>query len=795
MNRRVLQILSEQNAVDGREPRNPRNGNGVAGTEYERGSADPQGRVLDVNGHSASERAAYYSYGASAGYEVPEETGLSQYWRALKWRKGLISMVALAGAAAGVLITMVEPRTYQAQVSLEVQDINQDFPNIKAQSFQTYNAMGDINTQIRLMQSETLIQLTRDQLLKDGPPIQQITNYSAIPWRRLLHLKEPDLLVPRKTLVYAAADSVKVRVATQTRVMDVTVESLDPQLAARFANTLANNFIDQNIEARWKMSERTSEWLSRQLESTRLKLEQSEANLVSYAHKKGLVFTGDDTRGTNISDDRLRQIQQSLALARADLAAKQSRLEVARSSPPEGLPDVLNDAGLRQDQAKVTDLKREIADLTALYTADYPKVKRLQAQLSSVESAVTAERSVILDRIKNEYDETVRRERLIANDYADAIRTLSGESDKNVEYNILKREVDSNRQLFDAISQRVKEASVASALRASNIRIMDEAVPPLRPYRPKPAVNAAMGLLAGMMFGLVWAVLRERSDRSFRGPGQTQSVLNVPELGHIPKEKRRYVKGPYDAGEATGLTLTSSAPQANGSPAAQCPELVTLHRKSSMMAEAFRVVLPHMVFQGDRANAPRVIVLTSATPAEGKTTVACNLAIALAEIGKKVLLIDADLRRPHLHQLFEVDNEIGLSDILQSGRLDEDTLETSIKSTASGSLFLLPSGPPISNVGKSLFVEHLPELFARLKQSFDVVLIDAPPILQLPDAPVLGRAADGVVLVVRAGQTSRETTLAAYNSVSVHCNVLGTILNHWDPKRSQNGYNTTYFGR
>jgi capsular exopolysaccharide synthesis family protein len=202
-----------------------------------------------------------------------------------------------------------------------------------------------------------------------------------------------------------------------------------------------------------------------------------------------------------------------------------------------------------------------------------------------------------------------------------------------------------------------------------------------------------------------------------------------------------------------------------------------------------------MIFQSDRANVPRVIVFTSATPAEGKTTVACNLAIALAEIGKKVLLIDADLRRPHLHQLFEVDNEVGLSNILQDDRLDEEKLEASIKSTGSAELFLLPSGPPIGNVGKHLFVEHLPGLFARLKQSFDVVLIDAPPILQLPDAPVLGRAADGVILVVRAGQTTRETTLAAYNSLSVHCHVLGTILNHWDPKRSQNGYSTTYFDR
>ena len=797
MNRRVLQILSERGAVEERRHSSPRNGTEASGIEYDtrpRGTIDSAGRVVDLNSYTALDRPSY-GYGASGGYDVPAESGLGHYWRILNWRKGLICLVAFAGAAAGILITMIEPKTYQATVSLEVQDVNQDFPNIKTQNYSTYNALSDINTQIRLIQSGSLIQRTQDKLLAEGPPVEQITNYSPVPWRRLLHLKEPELSVPKKALLIAAANSVRVRVATQTRVMDVTVDSLDPKLAAHFANTLANDFIDQNIEARWKMSERTSQWLARQLEASRHKLEQSEANLVSYAHKAGLVFTGDDTRATNVSDDRLRQIQQSLALARADLAAKQSKLDVAKTNPAGGLPDVLSDPNLRAEQAKVIDLKREIADLTALYTADYPKVKRLEAQLKTVESEVAVEKSAILDKIRNEYDEAVRRERLIADDYAKEIKTLSGENEKTVEYTILKREVDSNRQLFDAISQKVKESSVSAALRASNIRIVDEADPPIHAYKPKPLVSAVMGLLAGLICGVLLAVVRERSDRSFRGPGQTQLLLNVPELGHIPKEKRKYVKGPYDVGEANGLALTAAATASNGSPAVQCPELVSLHRKSSMMAEAFRVVLPHMIFQSDRANVPRVIVFTSATPAEGKTTVACNLAIALAEIGKKVLLIDADLRRPHLHQLFEVDNEVGLSNILQDDRLDEEKLEASIKSTGSTELFLLPSGPPIGNVGKHLFVEHLPGLFARLKQSFEVVLIDAPPILQLPDAPVLGRAADGVILVVRAGQTTRETTLAAYNSLSVHCHVLGTILNHWDPKRSQNGYSTTYFDR
>lgn len=763
-------------------------------------------REYAANGHSAVQpqwthscpvvERPTYGFGNPAEIECAAQSGLIAYWRILNWRKGSILLISFAGALAGLLMTMTQPRTYQAQASVEVQDINQDFPNIRSQGIQTYSAMSDINTQIRLLQSASLVQRTREKVSAEVPPVQQIANYSGLPWRRWLHLAEPAVQVSRTTLLNAAAESIKVRVATQTRVIDISVDSVDPLLAAKFANVLANEFIDQNVEARWRMSERTNEWLGRQLETTRLKLEQSEAGLVAYAHNSGLVFTGGENRGsTNVSEDKLRQVQQSLSLASADRVAKQSRLEIARSSPPEGLPDVLSDHTLQQDQAKLTDLKREIADLTALYTGEFPKVKRLQAQLLTMESEFAVEKSAILDRIRNEYDEAVRRENLLAADYANEIHTLTGENEKSIQYTILKRDVDSNRQLFDALLQRVKESSVAAALRASNIRIVDEASPPSSPYKPRPVVNATIGLLAGFLFGVAFAVVRDRTDRSFHSPGQTPLWLNIPELGYIPSEKRRALRVPSGAAPVATLSVTKSPIGVGSNPLVECPELVTLHRKSSMMADAFRVVLPHVIYQNHPDRDIRVIVLTSASPAEGKTTVACNLAIALAEIGKKVLLVDADLRRPDLHRLFKLDNEVGLSSILRGGPPDEKSLRAAIKSTSSEGLHVLPSGPSIGNVAKTLFVQYLPELFAKLKQDFEIVLIDAPPILQLPDAPVLGRAADGVILVVRAGQTTRETAQAAHASLSVHCHVLGTILNYWDPRRSQVGYGASYPAR
>ena len=726
--------------------------------------------------------------------EPGSQSGLLEYWHILSRRKGTIVLIALAGALVGLLITSTQRKTYRAQMSLEVQDIAQDFPNLKAQENPTYYAMNDMPTQIRLLESGDLLEKAIAKLKSEGPEIQKITNYSAVPWRRFLHLPEPPLLIPRGDLVDAAVETVRVHESGQTRVIDVTVDSLDPGVAAEFANVLGDQFINENIEARWKMSQRTIDWLGVQLDKTRIKLEESEANLQAYARNAGLLFTGaDSSQSTNVSEDKLRQLQQSLSTASADRVAKQSRYEIARSSSPEGLPEVLNDPALHEYQTKLTDLRRQIADLTAVYTSDYPKVKRLQAQLRSLESAFQLERAAILDRIKNEYVESLRREELLAANYTDQVRTVTGERAKSIQYTVLKREVESNRQLYEAMLERVKESGIASALRASNIRVVDAAYPPGLPFKPAPKVNMAMGLFTGFFLGVAFVVIHERMDRSFRSPGETPLCLNVPELGVIPTENKGAIRGlrEFKIASSNGRSIPGVVGNsAESSAATECPtELATLHRKSSMMAEAFRGVIPHVIFPKHVSNRNRVIVVTSASPGEGKTTVVCNLAIALADIGVKVLLIDADLRRPRLHTVFGLDNTVGMSTILQSDGDHEQMLRTSIKRPFSDNLDVLVSGPAISNPGKALFADHFPKLIATLKQKFDMVLIDASPVLQLPDAPVLGRMADSVILVVRAGRTTREAALAAYKRVAdVQGCVLGTILNGWDARKFPLGY-------
>jgi capsular exopolysaccharide synthesis family protein len=503
-----------------------------------------------------------------------------------------------------------------------------------------------------------------------------------------------------------------------------------------------------------------------------------------------------------MSEDKLRQLQEALSKAQADRVARQSRFEMANSSPPETLPDVLNDTALRDYQAKLTGLRQQRAEFATTFTPGYSKVKRLEAQIATLESALEKERSAIIKRIRNEYDEALRRENLLTVDYAKQARLVTLEAGKAIQYNILKRELDSNRQLYEAMLQRMKEVSVASAMRASNVRIVDPAKPPRLPYKPNVFLNAGLGLLTGLFLGVAFIMVRERADRTIQQPGDLHFYLNTPELGVIPSSKVQDHKSfyhRYRKSKPSSLSLTRDSPETALSKLAthkleERLELVAWQRQHSIMARSFRAVLTSILFSGQNGDRPRVLVITSTGPLEGKTTVASNLAIALAEVHQRILLIDGDLYKPRLHEVFDLPNDCGLIDLLGKRKLSAGvSLKDVAQETAVQGLSLLPSGPQSAGATHLLYSPALLDLLRQARQDFDTVVIDTPPMLELPDARVLGRAADAVILVVRAGKTTRDATLAAKQRFSEDGTlVLGTILNDWNPKSGPGGYYGSY---
>ena len=726
-----------------------------------------------------------------------EAGGLIEYWRILRRHKGTWIIFAFVGALLGFLVTLPQTPVYRAHTSVEIVGLNDNFLNFKQVSpvtqTGTTSETSDIQTQIKIFQSDSLLERVQVKLNPGFKPSSETAGRISA-WRKVLNLPESTVADPRMLALKIAAKSLKVRAAGQTRIIEVSIDSTDAQLAANFANTLASEFIEQNLESRWKTTEKTSDWLARQLDDMRIKLERSEDALQGYARRSGLLFTDEKT---SVSEEKLRQLQQALSNAMGDRIARQSRYEMAQTSPPDALPDVLNDSALRDMQAKITDLRRQIAQLSDTYTPEYKSVRRAQAELATLQAAFDHARSAIITRIKNEYDEAARKEKLLASAYNAQSAAVTGEGEKSIQYKILKREADSNRQLYDSMLQQLKESTIASAMRATNVRVVDAAKIPVRPYTPDPRQSAGLGLLAGIFFGAAVIVMRERADRTIQQPGDSTFYLNLPELGIIPFAKADNAWRQITNAGAS-LTGAAASPSSEPRPAAAAKvELVTWQRKPSMVAESFRSTLISILFSAENGERPKIFVVTSASPSEGKSTITSNLGIAITEVGQRVLLIDADMRRPRQHEIFGMDNERGLSSVLRERvELNGDrSLGGLIRQSEVPGLSILTSGPGSSAATNLIYGPQMAGLLQYLRDAFDIVLIDTPPMLQISDARVLGRMADKVIMVVRAGHTTRDAAMAARQRFSEDgTKVMGTILNGWNPKSATSGYYGHYRG-
>jgi polysaccharide biosynthesis transport protein len=719
----------------------------------------------------------------------PGSSQLLEYWDILRRRRGTLVLIAFLGLLSSLLLTLPQTPLYQARGSLEIQNVNENFLNMRNISPTASEGVSsspefDLHTQVKILQSESVLERVIAKLNLDNKLSRGKNNGRVSAWRDALGLPESRSVLTREEVLRLVTRNLTIRTESNTRLVEILYDSTDPQLAADFVNALTTEFIQQNVEARWKTSQQTGEWLTRQMEDVRIKLEKSEDELQRYANASGLLFTSEKD---NVTEEKLRQLQEELSKAQGDRVAKQSRYELASGAPPESLPEVLDDKTLEEYEVKLTDLHRQLAELSSALTPAHPAVKKVQAQVTALESALQKERTNVIQRIRNEYESAHRRENLLGANYASQARLVSKQAAEVAHYNILKSDVDTDRQLYDSMLRSVQEAGMTSALSASNVRVVDPAKPPTHPYKPNFVLNSALGLLAGGFFGMVFVVMRERADRSIQAPGETALYLDLPELGVIlsagAEEKLRF---PYllKGRGADGQELGNRDEQV---------ELVT-SRGPSVLSDCFRSTLTSILCFRENGDRPRVIVLTSANPMEGKTTVASNLALALAELGSPVLLIDGDLRKGRLHEIFQVSNQWGLSDLLE-GRDRLQGGQGQAIGTSYRHLYLLPAGSGASSISALLHSPRMLEFLNRMRKAVDTVIIDTPPMLLMPDARVLGRLADGVILVVRSAQTTREMAMAAAQRLTEDgTRVLGTILNEWDPRKTSrsDGYRYGY---
>jgi polysaccharide biosynthesis transport protein len=562
----------------------------------------------------------------------------------------------------------------------------------------------------------------------------------------------------------------------------VTVLGPEPKLTSDTANTLVEQFTQQAQDARGYASGNTNKFLTDQLTDARKKLQDAENALQEYARQTGIVIPSENQE--SVAADKLRQIQSDLTKAEADEADTKAQVETSNSAPATALPQVLDDPTLRDNRARLADLRRQLSDLSVTLTPQNYKIQQLQAQIADLEQQSAQHRANIVRRLGVQNSETARRKQLLTQAYQQQLGVVSDQSAKEVRYNILKKEVDANRDLYQSMLQRVKQASILAALKASDVRVVSPATPSKTPYRPSLALNLGLGTLIGLVFAACYTLLRERNDASLRTPGQSVKHLNVPELAVIPSARignseripltLRNLNGANGALEAKNGLLASSS-------AAVDKEMVQWCQDETMMADAYRSAITSILLSRVNGASPRVILVTSPRPKAGKTTTVANLGISLAEIGRRVLLIDGDLRRPRLGKLFGLQFATGLSDALLAEGNGTVTLDSVVRPSTVPGLYVLPGGSEPANISKLLHSAHLDNLVELARSQYDFVLIDSPPMMGMADARLLSRNADGVILISRAGETSPEQLGEARERLADDGTpVIGTILNGCD---------------
>ena len=725
-------------------------------------------------------------------------SGLVEYWKIVVRHKGTVIMLLFLGGVVGFFSAIPQTPIYRARATVEVQGLNQDFLNLKevtpTSTGISLDPSADILTQVKLLESQSLRERTVSKL-KSKPSnlsVRGLGGSRLLAWEQILKRQNPQSL-SWEDAIGMAAGSLAVRASGTTRIMDVAADSADPGAAASFVNALINEFIEQDLEGRLTSSELTNQWLTRQLDDLKIKLEKSEDQLQGYASGVGLQMTGGgdgkDDHAENVANSRLRALQTELLAAHAERVKAQSKYELVSAAPLDSLPQVLDDSNLKEYLNKLAELRRQMAELRVTMTRENPKVEKIRQQIEEVENSFAAERQNVVSRIKNDFDSADRREKLISADYEAQLKLVNAQASQAIHYDILKREADTNRQIYEAMLQKVKEAGVATALRASNYRIVDPAKAPRSPYKPNPSQSSMIGSVGGLIVGILFVLVRERADRSLQQPGDSAYFLDLPELGVIPSDRIGPAAKLYGGRPRQSMTVTPGHLQEVA--------LATYKRRPSLLAESFHDTLTSILFSGPDGTHPKVIALCSPGPSEGKSTIASNLAAALADINQKVLLIDADMRRPRQHRVFEISNSQGLSTLIrEQGSILNCPGEPFIFPTEVPNLSLMPSGPAVSNASNLLYSPRVAEMIQAARQEFNFVLIDTPPMLQIADARILGQHCDTVILVVRAGKTTRDAARAAKTKFQHDGTpVLGTILNDWVPGLNGYGYDSKYYDR
>ncbi len=691
----------------------------------------------------------------------PDEIDLLSYWRILVKRRWTILGAAAIAFASALVATLLTTPVYRASVSMQIDRDAVRVVEIGATGGESSYDYEFYDTQYALLRSRALAQRAAADLgLTDPDQLARLQVQS--PWARLFSVfgsaeggeedEEQAIADLQSQMTGIIAGGVTVSPVRDTKLVYISFDSPDQAFAVQAANAVASAFISSTLERRLDSSGYAKQYLEDRLAELKLKLEDSERELVAFAQKENIVSTGDD--GSSLSEQNLGALNAAVSQAGRDRIAAESRWRQAQASRGNVLlGEVSENSIIKSLQERRATLMAEYQDKLRLYKPAFPLMLQLKGQIDEVEKQIGSEVGYIKSAIEAEFLAAQEQERLLSEQLEQVKADSLDLQSRSIQYNIFKREVDTNRQLYDGLLQRYKEIGVAAGVTTNNISIVDRAEGAYR-FKPNLSSNLFIGLLAGLLLGVMLALVFEYLDDTIKSPEDVEKRLGLSVLGVIP-----LLKAPMTPMRA-------------------------MEDPRSAFAESYRSVRTALQFSTDHG-VPRCLLITSATPSEGKSTTALTLAINFAQLGKRVLIIDADLRNPSLHRSLQRDNGAGLSNYLAGGAKATEM----ILATDTPHLMFMPTGPLPPNPAELLMGPRMLSLLTIAAEKFDQVIIDGPPVMGLADAPILANMATGTLLVVEAGETRIAlATNGLKRLVAARAHVVGALLTKFNNKHAGNAY-------
>jgi capsular exopolysaccharide synthesis family protein len=682
---------------------------------------------------------------------------IAAYWLIILKHRWTIISVLVSALVLGAVVTLLTKPTYTSKITLQ---IDREAEKVVSREDVTPSDNRDeefFQTQYGLLKSRALAERVGETLgLMNNDAFEKTMRGRPPPASESANLRRDNVV----RLLQTHQDVLPER---GSRLVTVGFRSPDPSLSARIANSFGESFIAAGLDRRFESSSYARDFLAKRLEQVKAKLEESERALVAYAASQGIVqltgdgHPGDPQAGQSLAGANLETFNASLAAARTERIKAQERWNQAQTAGV-GLTEILQSPTIQAISQEHAKLLAEYQDKLRIFKPAYPDMLQLKARVDETGKQLDIEADNIRAALKGQYLAALANERALEAQVSGSKSAVMDLRSRSIRYTILQREVDTNRTLYDGLLQRYKEVGVAGGVSPNNISIVDRAEPPRRPSAPRPVMNMLLAGLGGLSLGVLLAFVREALDQAVRSPEDVERILALPLLGAVPQLKRGVQ--PKEA----------------------------LADPRSPISEAYHSLRSALQFS-TADGFPKTLLVTSALPGCGKSTTAYAISHYLARLGFRVLIVDADLRKPGLRNLFGADDRLGLTHILTGSA----SLRDATQATESPNLFLVTSGPPPPNPAEILAGSRLSSLVAEAAGLFDMVIFDGPPVVGLADAPMMGAVVVGTLLVVEANRTTRVQEQTALRRMTrAGANILGVLLTRHNPTHSHYGYGHGY---